>query len=289
MKGVYLDANVYNDVVRGNVAAEEVQAFRDATRRGELTPHLSLADLEEFLGVWETDRRVALERLRLARDLVGFKGLLKQPGDLVRDEIQAYARGASPPPPTLPRRYRRYLSTCLNKVVEGSTNFDDLISRVVADVRANKEAFKAQMAQSRAQALAKLTGIYDPAVLRQLSFQKWWTAAAVNWAEDFARPFGLADACRQRGLDGLLTVRTIRVFVGTVMSLVHSQVAEGRQPDFGDGYDLWHAILASVADVFVTGDKGLAGHLARIPTADGFRVVTSLRELLTGSRPADSR
>ncbi len=56
-------------------------------------------------------------------------------------------------------------------------------------------------------------------------------------------------------------------------------MVEGRQPDWEDGYDLWHTILGSVADVFVTFDKRLADHLVRVPV-EGFRVARSLRELL---------
>jgi len=45
------------------------------------------------------------------------------------------------------------------------------------------------------------------------------------------------------------------------------------------GYDLWHTIQASVADVFVTRDERLVGLLARVPI-EGFRVFTTVRQLL---------
>ena len=54
---------------------------------------------------------------------------------------------------------------------------------------------------------------------------------------------------------------------------------ETRQTDRGDGYDNWHALEASAADIFVTGDGGLATNLRRLKVTD-FTVVTSLRELL---------
>ena len=50
-------------------------------------------------------------------------------------------------------------------------------------------------------------------------------------------------------------------------------------PILGDRYDLWHAVRASVADVFVTLDQRLADHAACVPV-EGFRVVTSLRDLV---------
>jgi len=74
--------------------------------------------------------------------------------------------------------------------------------------------------------------------------------------------------------------------VGAVMSMIYSQVigesgGQPRQAALGDTYDLWHALLASTADVFVTCDERLAKSLKRVPI-DGFRVVTSLKEVLGG-------
>jgi hypothetical protein len=67
------------------------------------------------------------------------------------------------------------------------------------------------------------------------------------------------------------------------MSLIFSQiVGDGRQsrkPQSGDGYDLWHAVLASVADSFVTYDTRFAELLGRVPI-DNFRVFSSIPELL---------
>ncbi len=62
-KRIYLDTMVYNDVERNGPTADEkaVAAFLAARARRELVAHLSLADLEEFLGVWETDRPTAVE------------------------------------------------------------------------------------------------------------------------------------------------------------------------------------------------------------------------------------
>lgn len=72
------------------------------------------------------------------------------------------------------------------------------------------------------------------------------------------------------------------------MSLIFSQVVgdsnQTRQPQRGDFYDLWHAITASVADVFLTCDVKFAGLLKRVPIY-GWRTVTSLSGLLGEIRP----
>jgi hypothetical protein len=77
-----------------------------------------------------------------------------------------------------------------------------------------------------------------------------------------------------------------RLCVGVVLSQIYAQVfgtrgqPDVRRPDRGDGYDVWHAILASTADVFVTLDGRLADHVERIPDVENLRVLRSVKALL---------
>ena len=96
----YLDANVYNDVERGAVLGDEVEAIRAARIAGALVIRLGICDLEESaLAVWDKDRALALRRLAIMRDLAGFDSLLKQPSDVLDMAIRAYATGALRPSP----------------------------------------------------------------------------------------------------------------------------------------------------------------------------------------------
>jgi len=62
----------------------------------------------------------------------------------------------------------------------------------------------------------------------------------------------------------------------------------GRRLRLGhDGYDCWHAILASTADVFVTFDRRLADHVERIPDVP-VRVARSIKDLLAAIAGAAS-
>ena len=160
-----------------------------------------------------------------------------------------------------------------------------MVSEIVRDVRSIKEKFRAKGTDARSRAFAKLDlKARDPEAVRAVTFSALWETGAVGRAEIFADELGLAAPCRERGLAGLLDVRPVRLAVGAVISIIHSQVigdgdGHSRQPALGDSYDLWHALLASAADVFVTRDGRLAKSLERIPIED-FRVVTSLRALL---------
>jgi hypothetical protein len=151
---------------------------------------------------------------------------------------------------------------------------------VVQGVMVLKNEFRRAMTAARDQVLAEWETI-EAARRRTVTFDEYWKAGATQWAEDFAAPLGLAVACRERGLDGLLEVRPVRFCVGAVMSWIFSIVVgdQPRRPQRSDGYDQWHAILAPTADVFVTHDERLVGLFARVPL-DGFRVVASLEALL---------
>lgn|SRR5215475_4975707 len=99
-------------------------------------------------------------------------------------------------------------------------------------------------------------------------------------------------ASQGQDVNGLLQIPAIRVFIGVWRGQRYSEVfgtqGQPRYPDRGDGYDLWHAVLASTADVFVTFDKRLADHVERIPDLRMPRVVRSIKELLEAVSRSDA-
>ena len=169
------------------------------------------------------------------------------------------------PSPLLPRRERLQLAAWLKRIAAGDVKLDRTVDEILAGVRAQKERIQAGMNAGREKVIAELKSRYSSDELRALRFEDFFEGGALGWAEDYAVPTGVVDECRRRGLEGLLQVRAVRLVVGMTMSLIHSQVFEGRLPKFSDAYDLWHAIQASAADVFVTRDDRFFGHLTRNP------------------------
>ena len=144
------------------------------------------------------------------------------------------------------------------------------------------------MKEAQADTLAELGWeSRNPEERRALTFEMLWKAGAERFADDFATARGYGEACRNRGLEGLLEIPPVPLFVGVAMSQIFSQVVgdpgqvQFRLPGRGDGYDLWHAVLASTGDVFITLDKRLADHVERVPAVAGFRVATSVGAPLT--------
>jgi hypothetical protein len=146
--------------------------------------------------------------------------------------------------------------------------------------------YKKQMADARDQVLTHMKwSERTPAERKSVPFDEYLAESGLYLAEALADSVGVGDACRRRGISGLLKRRALTLCVGSQMSWIYSQTVpwaggiETRQTDPGDGYDNWHALEASAADIFVTGDDGLAKNLKRLKIAD-FTAVTSLRELL---------
>ena len=277
---VRFDTNVYDAIEKGETSTEEVRLLSDAVASGRIDTHLNVADVEELLGDWAENRATALKRLRVARDLVGFDYMLKSPSDLLKEAIQAYAAGALPPTPFLPHPEQRLQGETLILVSEGDGDLSAL-SAGLADVRAKKELFRANMfaADKRTQTeWERRWGRKWPKAIerRALKFEDFWVKGALKCAEEFADLIDCGDACRQRGLDGLLDIRIVKLAVIATAALLFAQLggdgSEPRQPRLGDGYDLWHAVLAGTADMFVTYDERLAKGLNRIPV-EGFRSI----------------
>jgi hypothetical protein len=277
---IYLDANAYNDVERGLVPHGDVAAFQKAQAARAISTRLSLPDLEEFLGVWNSDRPMALRRLQIARDLAGFDGLLAQPKDILEGAFAAYAAGSPQPSPLMPRRERREIAGMLDKVLRGSRRFDPKLTTMLGDVKASKEKWRSDLGGARENSLDEPRARFTESELRGLPFPEFFNRGAADWALGLAEGRGLGDACQARGVDGLLAVRTVRFCVGAIISQTHTEMSAGRKVDLGDGYDVWHAILAGTVDVFVTNDQRLFDHLDRIPDVAGFRIVKSLGEAL---------
>jgi len=92
-----------------------------------------------------------------------------------------------------------------------------------------------------------------------------------------------------RGIDGLLDIRCVRLAVGATIALMYSHFYnEGQQiPKVreSDAADVRHVIAASTAEIFVSNDSRLCNRLSAVPMKDGFRVFhldKFLADLLSG-------
>src|SRR2546422_10840636 len=119
MPTIYFDTTVYDDIAKGDVAADDVERVRRLAARGAIRAYPSLMSVEELLGQWDSERGEALRRIKILRDLIGFDNILKQPRDLLDDAIHAYAGRRMTPPVILTPDHRDILVRYLEGLLHG--------------------------------------------------------------------------------------------------------------------------------------------------------------------------
>jgi hypothetical protein len=116
------------------------------------------------------------------------------------------------------------------------------------------------------------------------SFTEFWnehrervTQTLVERVGQDANQSDLWKLCTDRGTDGLLGIRCVRLAVGAVVALMYShfynagqQIPKVKQ---SDAADVRHVIAASTAETFVSNDSRLCNRLCAVPMKDGFRVL----------------
>jgi hypothetical protein len=208
MPVTYLDTVVYSEMdgraegrPDAQVTLAEEQALRSAMREGTVLVRPSF---------------VVLDKLRLMRGLGnGFQGMSKPPATLLHEAIQAFADGSPPPDALLPDGERRGIVSYLSDVCAGSTRWDAVLTQVMGEIQGIKGTWRETMREAQEQALRRIDANPRMAQERQtLTFQAFFEAGAESLAGGFAEPLGCGEACRRRGLDGLLRVPAVRLCVG---------------------------------------------------------------------------
>jgi len=155
MLRIYFDTNVYDHIDKDDVPMTDLDALRSALANRKLVANLSIADVEELLGQWETNRPAAIRKLQLARDLVGFDQILKQPSDLLADAFKAYASGEAAASYLMPPDQRRVVASSLHRVIQGDPKLDRVISESLGQMKRMTKGFRQMMTESRAEVLTR--------------------------------------------------------------------------------------------------------------------------------------
>src|SRR5262245_6522924 len=271
---IYFDTNVFSDICRkrNEVTVANELALRDAVTKGKISIVLSILNLEEKLCAFNNEPDLTLAELQFIQDLADWHKIVKPYHQLLADDIYSYASGGG-------ASYHFITDADFASKIRSFFNRSkqDMAEYLGQDTWLEEiEEQKREYQKGMTEALEKARS--DWPYLRKRrgpppSFHEYWRGgAAESFAGYLAERLGMLDACRRRGVQGLLEVKSVRVYVGASLSLVYAQMFEGRQPDArqaeGDAWDLRHALSASAADIFVTHDKAFADRMKRVPIDD---------------------
>ena len=264
MLTAYFDRNVFDQIDRKlNLTDKEIAALRRAVSKGRLTVLISFEVVQETAYA-APDK--ALSGLRLIKELCRENLPIKSHNELLRDDIESFAKGTKPPQPFIWGEFNVDSVICdvknqtpefLKMVADDKRNRDELNAKLIAHINEERQALGAK---------------------RPASYQKYWEMRASYYAESFAHFAGYLEECRSHGIDNLLQVRSVRLAVAAWLSLFYSLLIEGRVVKRGTSRDIQHAAPMAAADIVVTNDMELLRLLKRVPIND-FKVV-SPHELL---------
>lgn len=270
MKTVYFDTNVYRhiDKLEDDITEADVSRLKALIRADKIRVLLSTQVVEETISAVPSVPKEAVARFTLMHKLAKRKRMIKYHTDFTQG-VLAYARGEKAqssiiaPPPNLRRilmtpnlqELREIASETKNEIQEHHNKvsgiFLEKIEPLAAPIRKQKQ---------------------------QPTFDEYWNDNAIPYIEELAKRAGVLDECTQRGIDGLLSIRCFHIATLGQLSLLYSNMYEGRKPKFSDSRDMQHVLLSTATDAFITNDGNLRRMMNRVQFDD--YAVISFKEMM---------
>jgi hypothetical protein len=269
----YLDTNAFDHIYKKiGCTAADIANLRKAIYGRQLSIRLSVHTLEEILLGRKVSPQALAAQIKLTLSLASSRTLVKSCAQLLLDDIRAYAARGEADRPFLRGEMQNTVADGIAALIEsdGEELEDDFLA-VLDQARQEKQHFFAALEQARQEA---------EAISRPLSgwtsFAQFFDAAAIPALETLAERAGVADPCRQRGINGLLKIKSVRVSLCAGLAPSYEQVTTGAAVN---STTLHHPVsAAAVAEAFVSDLAANREVLARLPI-EGLNV-TGLPEFL---------
>lgn len=268
IKIVYFDRNVINRIKKQLIVSDaDYLLLRSAVRDGRFIAPISITLLEETLPIVEV--RSALKRTmeqQIMTELFNWDWLVKPHMDLLSDDIKSFAKGEALSFPflSLNMRHDEFFNP------EGQSRKE--ILRIIEETKLQKDAQFEDMKEARRQYQERFK---TPPIN---SFENFWDQFSGQAISRIAEGLGVLQECNDRGLEKLLRVKSARLYSAWRLAYDYNTLIRGRKIMKSDSRDHHHAVLASVADIFVTEDQRFAEMLRQVPI-EGFEVI-DLRTLI---------
>jgi hypothetical protein len=266
---VYLDTNAYDHLYKKiGCTSADIANLRKKIYGRELSIPLSIHTLEEIL----LDRRARPEllvaKIKLTLSLGNFRRMVKPCNQLLTDDIRSYAKTGEATRAFLDANVQNVISEGIAELIEtDGEELDDGMIAALEEARRRKEHFRTQMIVGWENIRQDARQMTEP------NFAEYFETGAEMVAERYVERLGLLSECRERGIDGLLRIKSVRMMVGVSLSYFYWLTFEATSPGRGDSVDMLHAVsAAAVADTFVTDDAALRRTVARVPL-DNFEVL----------------
>ena len=259
----------------------DYQALLQAVKERKIVNLLSVIHLQETLPALKASTpNVAQEELKLIYELIDTTQLVRPYNDLLMGDIFTYAHGEKLQSPFVAHliSFDEFLSTAggVNeqiKVIDETEVEKDTFTTLT---RLAKDAYRDEIIKRFGNKQPTFEEFYGG--LKMETIEK-----AITRTEHETKIQGLMENCKNRGLEEMLKIDSVCVYVGASLSYqyadIFGEIKAKKQRRLGDSADLRHAISASPADIFVTHDDEFAYWMGRIPDKP-FQVLDHINKLV---------
>lgn len=273
----YLATSAFGHLYRKiDCTAADIGALRKAIYSRTISIPLGLHNLEEIVLARRASPQAMAAQLRLLLSIGNWRVLLKPCGQLLGDDLRAFAAGAEPPGPFLRGAMQNAVTTGISELLESDgEELNEDFAQALEEVRRERETFVADLCEFLAECGTRFTPPADAG-----AFDEHFERNAPDAAAALAERAGLGAECGRRGAAALLALRSVRMWVGAALSLACALSFEGRPVRAEEANEAMHAVTgAAAADTFVTADARALPLLSRV-AIDGLQT-TDLKGFLT--------
>jgi hypothetical protein len=279
----YLDTNVFDHLYkRIGCTSANIADLRKAIYGRGLSMPIGIHVLEELLLNRRASPQELAARVKLTLSLASIRRMVKPCDQLISDDIRSYAACGQPARPLVGAQIQNAITQGIAELIESDgEEFSEELAEALDETRQRRERFLQSMSVARQQLAALVEKL--PA---RLGFEDYFQRVARTTVERFAQRAGVLEACRERGIAGLLEIRSVRAAVGIALSLSYGQTFEGWPTAPDDSAHCLHVpSAAATAEIFVTNDLRLRAALERV-ALDHLRVM-NLAEFLAACTTAE--
>lgn len=252
---VYFDRNIFSTVRKQSALTNNnmLRIMETAVKENKINILFSHTLIEETLPTIAVSKTNLREELDIISKLVNTRKIVKYPKLLLTESVESYAYGK-----TIPKWVLETENEIQEFLETGKASFD--LDAFLSTVNDDKEQFTNDLER----AFTSLRNTY-----KMISFDELWKQLGLDTLKWLAERQNLLEMCEERGIEGLLEIKPLRLYAIYYVNLVYSKLF-GEQGNPGkiissERGDFFHAVQSSVADVFVTEDRKLNRWLQRIP------------------------
>lgn len=265
---VYFDTNIYNHLFDDSVAFHKIKSAVD---KRIIRIFISVANVEELLGEYVSDKVKTQQKFNLTREICMTSRVAQDHSELINAEFNhlldpSIRINVSSNNKSLKEKFFGWWELLSNNIDVKKEE----ITKIVDEIRKDKDGFRGSMkeAQQKMRTFIKQDNITSrtiPEFIDEMMNKG-------SYIDSFIASV-LGDKIKNTMITVDMVKNNLSIMEGfrhllyyNLLCIIYHHDFAGGKPEPGDSRDMYHAIYAGYADIFVSNDGDLIKYLQYIPT-----------------------